>query len=283
MRAPAIRAIGLLSGWGGGAPAVPADGARADAGRAVLTLERPALDPERFRRSRRECLLGVAAVSAMLEDADAGPEAIAGERTALLFATAAAYAASNREFIAGRGGSMYFPYTAAAALPAEVAIEFGVTGPYEILIGGGTATLRAVARAAGLLESGACDRALVLAVEIFEECADLFERARGRLARPLVEAAGCLWLEPGEGTLSFDQGRPGHGCGGRPETGGARRRAGEMLACEPVAALVLARDTGDDGPLRLDGAWRGQTAQLEWSRSPYRMRRAARPARRRTA
>jgi hypothetical protein len=283
MRAPAIRAIGLLSGWGRGASAVAADGPGAAAGRAVLTLERPALDPERFRRSRRECLLGVAAVSAMLEDAGAGPEAIAGERTALLFATAAAYAASNREFIEGRGGSTYFPYTAAAALPAEVAIEFGVTGPYEILVGGGTATLRAVARAAGLLESGACDRALVLAVEIFEECADLFGRARGRLARPLVEAAGCLWLEPGEGTLSFDQGRREHGRGGRPETEGARRRPGEMLACEPVAALALARETGDEGTLRLDGAWRGETAQLVWSRSPYRMRRAAHPARRRTA
>ena len=89
MRAPAIRAIGLLSGWGRGAAAVPEDAARAAAGRAVLTLERPALDPERFRRSRRECLLGVAAVGAMLEDAGVGPEAIAGERTALLFASLA--------------------------------------------------------------------------------------------------------------------------------------------------------------------------------------------------
>ena len=45
MRAPAIRAVGLLSGWGQGAAAVPADAARAAAGRAVLTLERPALTP----------------------------------------------------------------------------------------------------------------------------------------------------------------------------------------------------------------------------------------------
>jgi len=278
MRAPAIRAIGLLSGWGRGAAAVPADAAAAAAGRAVLTLERPAFTHERFRRSRREALLGVAAVGAMLEDAGAGAEAIAGERTALLFATAAAYAASNREFIESRLGGMYFPYTAAAAVPAEAAIEFGLTGPYEILIGGPTATMRAVARAAALLESGACDRALVLAVEIFEECADLFARARGRLARPLVEAAGCLWLEPGEGTLSFGQAR-----GGRRETGGARQRLGEMLACEPVAALALARDGGAAGPLRLQGAWRGETARLAWSQSPYRMRGAARPRRRRIA
>lgn len=278
MRAPAIRAVGLLSGWGPGAAAVPADAARAAARRAVLTLERPAFTHERFRRSRRESLLGVAAVGAMLEDAGVGAEAIAGERTALLFATAAAYAASNREFIEERAGGMYFPYTAAAAVPADVAIEFGLTGPYEILIGGPTATMRAVARAAAFLESGACDRALVLAVEIFEECADLFARARGRLARPLVEAAGCLWLEPGEGTLSLEQRR-----GGRRETGGARQRLGEMLACEPVAALALARDNDAGGPLRLQGAWRGETARLVWSQSPYWMRGAERPRRRRIA
>jgi len=278
MRAPAIRAVGLLSGWGRGAAAVPADAARAAAGRAVLPLERPAVTHERFRRSRRECLLGVAAVGALLEDAGAGTEAIGGERTALLFATTAAYAASNREFIEARAGGVYFPYTAAAAVPAEVAIEFGLTGPYEILIGGPTAAMRAIARAAALLESGACDRALVLAVEIFEECADLFERARGRLARPLVEAAACLWLEPGEGTLGFD-----HRRGGRRETGGARQRLGEMLACEPVAALALARDNEGAGLLRLQGAWCGESARLAWSQSPYWMRGAARPGRRQIA
>ena len=278
MRAPAIRAVGLLSGWGRGAAAVPADAARTAAGRAVINLERPTLDPERFRRSRRECLLGVAAVSAVLEDAGVGADGLAGERTALLFATAASYAPSNREFIEARVRSVYFPYTAVAALPAEVAIEFGITGPYEMLVGGPTATLRAVARAAGLLESGVCDRALVLAVEIFEECADLFERARGRLARPLVEAAVCLWLEPGEGTLSFD-----HRRGARRETGGPRQRLGEMLACEPVAALALAREAGHEGPLHVDGAWRGETARLAWSQSPYSPRRAARPEARQTA
>ena len=272
MRAPVIRAVGLLSGWGRGAAAVPADAAQAAGGRAVLTLERPALDPERFRRSRRECLLGVAAVGAMLEDAGVGPEAIAGERTALLVATAAAYAGSNREFIEARGGSVYFPYTAPAALAAEVAIEFGLAGPYEILIGGAPATMRAVLRAAALLDAGACDRALVLAVDVFDECADLFESGRGRLARPLVETAGCLWLEPGEGTLSLV-----HQRGGPREADGARTRLGEMLACEPVAVLALARDSGAGGPLNVHGTWRGETARLAWSQSPYVGRGAARP------
>ena len=278
MRAPAIRAIGFLSGWGRGAGAVPADAARAAGGRAVLTLERPALDPERFRRSRRECLLGVAAMGAMLEDAGIGPEAIAGERTALLFATAAAYAGSNREFIEARGGSVYFPYTAPAALAAEVAIEFELAGPYEILIGGAPATMRAVLRAAALLDAGACDRALVLTVDVFEECADLFKSGRGRLARPLVEAAGCLWLEPGEGTLSL-----AHQRGGAREADGARERLGETLACEPVAALALARDSGAGGPVSVHGAWRGETARLAWSQSPFLGPGAARPEGRRIA
>ena len=264
MRAPAIRAIGLLSGWGRDASAVPARAADAAGARAVLGLARPALDHERFRRSRRECLLGVAAVGAMLEDAGVGAEAVAGDRTALLFATAAAYGASNREFIEARGGSVYFPYTAPSTLSAEAAIEFGLTGPYEILIGGAPATMRAVARGAALLESGICDRALVLAVDVFEECHDLVERGRGRLGRPLVEAAACLWLERGEGVLDFRQER-----GGRKDGDDVRGRLGEMLACEPVAALALARDGAAGGPLSLEGVWRGERARLAWSRSPY--------------
>ena len=264
MRAPAIRAVGLLSGWGEGASAVPLDAKAAAAGRAVLEVERPSLDPERFRRSRRECLMGVAAVHVMLEDVQQGPEVIAGERTALLFATTAAYAPSNRAFIESRGGSTYFPYTAAAAVPAEVAIAFGLTGPYEILIGGAPATLRAIARAAALLEAGACDRAIVLAVEVFAECADVFARVRRASREPLVETAACLWLERGDGTMTFERRRGG--------TGGDRARLGEMLSCEPLATLALAREMNGEGPVAVAGTWRGETARLEWSGRPYRTR-----------
>jgi len=245
---------------------VPRDALAAAGERTVLAVPRPALDPDRFRRSRRECLMGVAAVSAMLEDAGEGPEAIAGERTALLYATVAAYAPSNREFIEARGGSVYFPYTAGAAVPAETAIAFGLTGPYEILLGGAPATLRAIARAATLLETGACDRALVLAVEVFEECADLFAQTRSAFGKPLVEAAACVWLEPGEGRLTFEQRR------GRGSVDGGRLRLGEMLACEPLAALALARESAEAGPTRVTGSWRGETARLEWSGSAYRTR-----------
>src|SRR5215470_11664428 len=229
MRAPAIRAIGLMTGWGKGAAAVP--------GRRVLALERPALDPERFRRSPRECVLGVAAVSAMLEDAGVGPEAIAGEGTGFVFVTAAAYAASNRQHIEPRGANVYFPYTAPAAISGEVAIEFGIRGPYGVLIGGPPAGVDAIAHAAEMLEAGTCRQALVLGVEIFEECADLYDRAGG-LRGPLVESACGLWLEPGDGALTVARGR------GRGVADGARGRLGEMLACEPLAALALHRASG---------------------------------------
>jgi hypothetical protein len=161
---------------------------------------------------------------------------------------------------------MYFPYTAVSAVPAEVAIAFGLTGPYEILVGGAPATMRAIARAAALLEAGACDRALVLAVEVFEECADLFARLRSPLDGPLVEGAACLWLEPGDGTLTFERRR------GRDDEGSVRHRVGEMLACEPLAVLALARDSAGREATQVHGSWRGETARLEWSRAPYRTR-----------
>src|SRR5262245_55848046 len=201
MRAPAIRALGVLTGWGAGADALPADARAAADGRAVLSLGRPHRDGERWRRATREGLLALAAVEAALDDAGAGREAVAGERTALVYVTAAAYAPSNHRFIEGRGGSIHFAETAPAGVPAEVAIELGVSGPYAIFIGGPPATLRAIAHAARLLEAGAADRALVLAVEIFEECADLYARSRRLMAAPLVEAAACLWLAAGRGSV----------------------------------------------------------------------------------
>ena len=189
MGAPAIRGLGILSGEAKSAE--------------ILTLPRPDRPGDRFRRATRECLLALAAVDAMLEDGKASREAIAGERTALLYVTAAAYGASNRAFIERQGGVMHFAYTAPAVVPAEVAIEFGVAGPYGILIGGAPATLRAIEQAARLLEAGTCDRALVLAVEIFEECADLYARHRRSYRWPLVEtAAGGRPEPPGRASAS---------------------------------------------------------------------------------
>jgi hypothetical protein len=193
----------------------------------------------------------------MLEDGKAPREAIAGERTALLYVTAAAYGASNREFIERRGGVVHFAYTAPAVVPAEVAIEFGVTGTYGILIGGAPATLRTIAQAARLLDTGRCDRALVLAVEIFEECADLYARHRRLNRWPLVETAACLWLERGEGELELESVRGGLA---------ARRdgSGGERFAAGPLADLREWLDRAAAGPLELSGRWRGEQARLRW-------------------
>lgn len=245
MRAPAIRALGLLTG-ARPAPAAP-----------ILTLERPDRPGDRFRRATRECLLALAAVDAMLEDGKAPREAIAGERTALLYVTAAAYGASNREFIERRGGVTHFAYTAPAVVPAEVAIEYGVTGAYGILIGGAPATLRAIEQAARLLDSGTCDRALLLAVEIFEECADLYAGHRRFTRWPLVETAACLWLERGEGELRFESVRGG---GASPAA-----RGGERFAAGPLADLREWLDRAPTGPVELSGRWRGERARLHWS------------------
>jgi len=263
VEAPAIRAIGLWTGWGRGAGAFPADAAVAAAGRPVLSLGRaedadPRLGAERFRRATRECLWALASVGAMLEDGGAAREALAGARTALVYVTAAAYGASNRAFIESSGSGTHFAYTAPAVVAAEVAIEFGFAGPSMVLIGGAPATIQGIWHAATLLASGACDRALVLAVELFEECADLYVRAGRACSRPLVEAAACVWLTPGEGRLALDAAGLG-----RVGADSVRRRLGETFACEPLAALGVERAAGR-GARTLCGSWRGQTAALSW-------------------
>ncbi len=242
--APSVRALGLLTGRASKGP--------------VSSLGRPERDGERFRRATRECLLALAAVDAMLEDGREAREAVAGERTALLYVTAAAYGASNREFITRRSGT-HFAYTAPAVVPAEVAIEFGVTGPYAIFVGGAPATLRAMRHAAALLDDRACDRALVLAVEIFDECADLFARGGRLLGRPLVEAAGCLWLERGAGELAFES---------RRDARAVRGSGSELLSCAPLAELEAWRRRRTADPLALSGSWRGETARLVWPARP---------------
>lgn len=282
-----VTGLGLLTGWGAGAAALPADARAAAGGRRVISLARPPLDGERFRRATRECLLGVAAVEAMLADAGLSGDALRGPATALVYATAAAYGASNRLFIdgrdgrttgaepptgqsvvagpasparaagglsQGRGGSasgLYFPYTAPSAVAAEVAIEYGLRGGYVILVGGATAGVEALWQAATLLGTGRCERALVLAVETFAECEDLWARGRWAVRGPLVEAAACALLE-GDGNVGYAV-----AAAPAPLETLARRRAGETLACEPLVGLALARGAG--GPqAEVTGHWRGR-------------------------
>jgi hypothetical protein len=262
LTAPRVRALGLRSAWGPGAAALPADALAAAGGRAVMALGRAPVEGERFRRSGRESLWAIAAVAAMLDDAGAGRSAIAGDRTALCYVTVGAYGESNRAFIERGNRGVHFPYTAPAVVPAEVAIEFGLTGPLAVLIGGPPATLAAIWQAAGWLDRRECDRALVLGVETFAGCADLYTRGQPPRRAPLVETAACLWLERGEGAMTLSSARGAH----RPDPAGIRRRLGESLACEPLAALDLWRLQGVRGPVRLAGGWSGERAVLEGTR-----------------
>ncbi|MBI4635915.1 MAG: hypothetical protein HY727_06145 [Candidatus Rokubacteria bacterium] len=256
-----VEGVGLLTGWGDGVESLPASARRAAGDRRVLPLARPDLAGDRFRRATRECLLGVAAVGALLRRAGLDAAAIRGSSTALVYVTAGAYGPSNRAFIEARAGgqSLHFPYTAPSAVPAEVAIEFGLTGGYLILIGGGATTIDALWQATTLVQTGACARALVLAVEVFEECESLWTRGRWLLGRPLVEAAACALLGPGESRVTYGPAR-----GPSELERSARARAGQTLACEPLIGLALARERGQRS-LTLTGEWRGRRATLEWN------------------
>jgi hypothetical protein len=252
-----LEAVGLLSGWGEGVAALPTDARIAADGRAVLPLARPTLDGARFRRATRECLLGVAAVEAMLHEAGIERETIRGSGTALVFVTAAAYGASNVEWLAGQAGTLHFPYTAPSVLPGEVAIEFGLTGPYVILIGGPTATVDGLWQVGRMIATGQCERALVLAVETFAECEALWRRARWTLPGPLVESAACALLGPGDAPVTFHA-----RADATPLERSAEARAGCTMACAPLVALALAREAGQEAAL-VSGTWRGRTAALE--------------------
>jgi hypothetical protein len=264
----AVGAAGLVSGWGRGVSALPED-ARAAAGeREVIVATPTPRAGDRLRRATRECLLGIDAVEALLEDGHLTRDAVAGDATALVYVTTAAYGASNRAFVEGGGGALHFPYTAPSAVPAEVAIEFGLHGAYAVLIGGSVATIDALAHAATLITRGACARAIVLAVETFVECADLHARSRWLLGRPLVEAAAAALLEPARlgGREPLTDRLDVGGLGGCPEPPNFKwptvsRRAEETLACAPLVALALARAETAPG-VALRGRWRGREAAL---------------------
>jgi len=252
-----ILGVGLLTGWGAGVAALPDDARRAAGERRIVPLAKPVLTGERFRRATRESLLGVAAVDAALRDGGLDRSAVAGPQTALVYVTAAAYGASNKNFIvpsADRGG-VYFPYTAPSSVPAEVAIEYGLTGGYVILVGGATATIDALWQASVLLATGRATTAMVLAVETFEECADLWARGRWTTPRPLVEAAACVVLVGPGKALAYE---PGEASTLETIT---VRRAGETLSCAPLVGLALARAAGTP-TARVTGQWRGRRAQI---------------------
>lgn len=191
-----IRGYGLLTGWGSGVESIPSGAREAAAGRRLVPLATPTGNSERLRRATRECLLANAVVAQALDAMQMPPDALAGPRTAVVFASASSYAAANWTFLTGdTENALHFPYTAPSAVPGEVTIQYGITGPYLIFLSGANAGLEALWQAALLLNTGQCDRALVLAVETFTACADLYGAGRWLLGTPLVETAACLLLE----------------------------------------------------------------------------------------
>jgi hypothetical protein len=262
VRGVGVAGIGLVSGWGEGLAALPADARGAAQGRRVVAMPRPGIAGDRFRRATRECLMGVAAVEVLLRETRLPRAALAGDGTALVYVTAAAYGAANREFIAPAttAGALHFPYTAPSAVAAEVAIEFGLRGGYVILVGGAVATLDALWQAGRAVAGGGCAQALVLAVESFAECEDLYARARSRLPTPLVEAAAGALLVPGEGELALAPPAASRAREASPLEMRTRVRAGETFSCAPLIALALAREAGEEAILT--GEWRGRRAAL---------------------
>ena len=264
-----VRASGLVTGWGVGVASLPPDAHAAAGGRRVIAVTPKARVGDRLRRATRECLLGVEAVEALLAEGGLTRDEIAGDRTALVYVTAAAYGASNRAFVEGGGGALHFPYTAPSAVPAEVAIEFGLHGAYSVLIGGATATIAALEHAATLLARGTCDRAIVLAVETFAECEDLFARARWLITTPLVESAAAVLLERNGGNADPHRSNPEGGLGGASRVppipikcaSGQSGLAGNTLACGPLVDLAVARANAS-GDVTLRAQWRDRAAAV---------------------
>jgi len=191
-----VSGYSLLTGWGEGLHSLPANARLAANGCRVLPVSTPACTVERLRRATRECVLAVTAVEQAVARSPITARDLMGPRTALVYTSASAYAAANWAFLQGdKEQALYFPYTAPSAVPGEVTIQFGMTGPYLSFLSGANAGIEALWHAATLLTTDQCDRALVLGVETFMECEDLFAAGRWLLSVPLVEAVTCLVLE----------------------------------------------------------------------------------------
>lgn len=297
-----IRGYGLLTGWGPGVGNVPAVAREAAAGRRLVPLATPTGNSERLRRATRQCLLANAVVAQALDVMQMPPSMLAGPRTAVVFASASSYAAANWTFLTGdTENALHFPYTAPSAVPGEVTIQYGITGPYLILLSGANAGLEALWQAALLLDTRQCDRALVLGVETFAECADLYAAGRWLLGTPLVETAACLLLERHEAltkvcyraetgeagvmlaetllqgqtvsavylclpTLREERRVAAHLQARWPHLAyiGLRTRLGVCLACTPLIALMLASTEGKAGDALLLSRWWDTWTVLRW-------------------
>jgi hypothetical protein len=302
----AVRGWGLLTGWGTGLQSLPTSPGVAVQGQRLLPVTTPVLDSERLRRATRECLLGVAAVQAALDNSHLTRHEVAGARTALVYASASSYVAANWTFVTSEAeNALHFPYTAPSAVPAEVTIQFGITGPYLTLVSGANAGIEALWQATILLTMAQCDRVLVLAVETFQDCAELFTTGRWLLGTPLLEAAACLILErhPSLAAVRYRAAWGTHALASLVEgeceealarvylctpTVRAGQRAGQYLqarwpdislaalhehvgvclACAPLIALMLAVTAGKPADVLLISQWWDAWAMIRWPGVP---------------
>jgi beta-ketoacyl synthase-like protein len=309
----AVRGWGLLTGWGTGLQSLPTAPSVAAQGQRLLPVTTPDLASERLRRATRECLLGVAAVQAALDDSHLARHEVAGARTALVYASASSYAAANWTFAtSATENALHFPYTAPSAVPAEVTIQFGITGPYLTLLSGANAGIEALWQAMTLLTMAQCDRVVVLAVETFQECAELYTTGRWLLGTPLLESAACLILErhPSLAAVRYRAAWGTHGLATLVESeceealacvylctptaragqmagqylqarwpdialASVHERLGICLACAPLIAMMLAVTAGRPADVLLISQWWDAWAMVRWPGLPSQVRRAS--------
>ena len=300
-----VSGYNLVTGWGDGLKALPGNARKAADGRAILPLLTPPCTDERLRRATRECLLAVRAVQQALANANLTRVNLAGPRTAVVYASASAYAAANWTFLADDFEHVvYFPYTAPSAVPGEVTMQYGITGPYLSFLSGANAGLEALWHALTLLSHDQCDRALVLGIETFVDCESLYTAGRWLLDKPLVETAICLILERHADftDMAFNAGAApdvatllapfveGHAipsaylCCPTVRSGYVARweliqrwpamtvsvineRVGTCLASMPLIALLLSLSEAGDSAFLLVSRWWDQWASLRWPAS----------------
>jgi hypothetical protein len=291
-----------MTGWGEGLHSLPANVRLAAHGCRVLPVSTPTCTVERLRRATRECVLAVTAVEQAVARSRLTVRELMGPRTALVYTSASAYAAANWAFLQeNKGQALYFPYTAPSAVPGEVTIQFGLTGPYLSFLSGANAGIEALWHAATLLTTDQCDRALVLGVETFMECADLFAAGRWLLSAPLVEAVTCLILErhTSLSEVVYRAGNDTHGLTALeagldgqvptavylclPTTSDGHRtaqrlqarwpdvpmvvmsdRVGTCLACTPLIALLASLTEVPNGPVLFVSRWWNVWSVLRW-------------------
>jgi hypothetical protein len=192
-----LNGISVMTGWGAGLQSIPTRACAKAAGQGLLPIPTPAIDDDRLRRATRECLLAIDRVDQLLCQYGLDRAHLSGPRTAVVYASASAYAAANWAFLhADTSVATYFPYTAPSIVPGEVTISYQITGPYVSFLSGANAGLEALWHAVTLLAQDQCDRALILGIETFAECETLFTSGRWLLSPPLVETALCWLLEP---------------------------------------------------------------------------------------